>query len=246
MKNSKPNLPAFLGARICNDLIGPVSAISNGMELLHLSGDLTGPESELIDASAQSANARLRFFRLAFGQTSADQWISGAELTEIITKHYSDGSLHVQVDAPNDMPRTRAQLTILLLLYCETILSQRGKVLIDATEHMNCQGILKPERQIMWAILQTNKEWPTDMAPSEVHFALTREVLNACALQVRSEQFGQNLSITTEPVAHASPSGQECEEVSLASITCITGLEGHNLWSQLMGSTGRLACFRNH
>ncbi len=61
-------LAALLCTRLCHDLVGPVGAISNGIELL---GDTeAGLDDEvvaLIGRSAQETTRRLRFFRAAYG-----------------------------------------------------------------------------------------------------------------------------------------------------------------------------------
>jgi len=66
-----PNLDggvaSAIASRICHDLISPLGAIANGVELLALSGVQPTPEMDLIAQSVESANARIRFFRLAYG-----------------------------------------------------------------------------------------------------------------------------------------------------------------------------------
>ena len=62
-------LATLLGSRICHDLISPVSAVNNGLEIL---GDETDPEMReaamgLVRSSAASASAKLQFMRIAFG-----------------------------------------------------------------------------------------------------------------------------------------------------------------------------------
>src|SRR5271165_7553710 len=62
-------LAALLCSRVCHDLISPVGAIVNGLEVLD---DNPKPEDrdfalELIRKSARTASARLQFCRLAFG-----------------------------------------------------------------------------------------------------------------------------------------------------------------------------------
>ena len=61
------DLAALLGSRICHDLISPIGAIGNGVELLMMEGGTPSPELVLIAESVAAANARIRFFRLAFG-----------------------------------------------------------------------------------------------------------------------------------------------------------------------------------
>ena len=67
------DLSALLGSRICHDLISPLGAIANGVELLQMSGAAASPEVALIAESVANANARIRFFRVAYGIASAGQ-----------------------------------------------------------------------------------------------------------------------------------------------------------------------------
>lgn len=66
---STMDLAALLSSRICHDIISPVGAIANGLELLDEDNDPETSEiaMELIRASAKNASARLQFSRIAFG-----------------------------------------------------------------------------------------------------------------------------------------------------------------------------------
>lgn len=62
----------IFAARICHDLVGPVGAIANGVELLADDGGRADPEVlQLISSSARSASRRLQYFRTAFGSGNA-------------------------------------------------------------------------------------------------------------------------------------------------------------------------------
>ncbi|WP_339948665.1 histidine phosphotransferase family protein [uncultured Albimonas sp.] len=59
---------ALLCSRICHDLISPVGAIGNGVELLReIDRGAEGTELQLISRSADMASAYLQFLRIAFG-----------------------------------------------------------------------------------------------------------------------------------------------------------------------------------
>jgi histidine phosphotransferase ChpT len=63
------DLASLLCSRLCHDLMSPVGALNNGIELL---GDETDPEMrekclELLGDSARATANKLKFFRLAFG-----------------------------------------------------------------------------------------------------------------------------------------------------------------------------------
>ena len=66
---SSTELAALLCSRLCHDMLSPVGALSNGLELL---ADETDPEMrkrviELLEQSARTSANKLKFFRLAFG-----------------------------------------------------------------------------------------------------------------------------------------------------------------------------------
>ncbi|PRD45420.1 histidine phosphotransferase [Phyllobacterium phragmitis] len=63
---SATDLGALLCSRICHDIISPVGAINNGLELLE-EGGADEDAMNLIKSSARNASARLQFARIAFG-----------------------------------------------------------------------------------------------------------------------------------------------------------------------------------
>ena len=69
MTESEVDLASLLCSRLCHDLLSPVGAMNNGLELL---ADEHDPEMkqrcmDLLAESAKSAADKLKFFRLAFG-----------------------------------------------------------------------------------------------------------------------------------------------------------------------------------
>lgn len=66
---SSTDLAALICSRLCHDLLSPIGALSNGLELL---ADERDPEMrqrcmELLDQSARISADKLKFYRLAFG-----------------------------------------------------------------------------------------------------------------------------------------------------------------------------------
>lgn len=67
------DLASLLCSRLCHDLMSPIGALNNGIELL---ADETDPEMrekclELLADSARASANKLKFFRLAFGAAGA-------------------------------------------------------------------------------------------------------------------------------------------------------------------------------
>jgi len=69
MTTSSLDLASLLCSRLCHDMLSPVGALSNGLELL---ADEKDPDMrqrcfELLEQSARISADKLKFFRLAFG-----------------------------------------------------------------------------------------------------------------------------------------------------------------------------------
>jgi len=66
---SKMDFAALLCSRLCHDLVSPVGAITNGIEILSDEHDAAMREQvmDLLQKSAQQTGNKLQFFRLAFG-----------------------------------------------------------------------------------------------------------------------------------------------------------------------------------
>lgn len=69
MTASPIDLASLLCSRLCHDLLSPVGALSNGLELLAEEKDPEMRERcfELLEQSAKASADKLKFFRLAFG-----------------------------------------------------------------------------------------------------------------------------------------------------------------------------------
>jgi histidine phosphotransferase ChpT len=78
MTTSDLKIAALLSSRLCHDLISPVGAICNGLEILKDETDeeMRSHAMTLIEASAEQASARLQFARIAFGAAGS----AGAEI----------------------------------------------------------------------------------------------------------------------------------------------------------------------
>lgn len=80
---------ALLVSRVCHDLVGPLGAVVNGLEVLEEERDaaLRADALKLVTSSAEQALARLQFMRLAFGAAGS----AGSELTLSEVQRLSEG-----------------------------------------------------------------------------------------------------------------------------------------------------------
>ena len=129
MADSENDLAALIGSRICHDLISPIGAINNGLELVAMSGDVMSQEMELIAQSVENASARIRFFRVAFG-SAGGQLIDRAESVSILTDLYAQGRMQLTWNVAEPQTREEIRLAFLALLCLETGMPYGGKVTV--------------------------------------------------------------------------------------------------------------------
>jgi histidine phosphotransferase ChpT len=175
----KPDLAALIGSRICHDLISPIGAIGNGVELLMMDRGQTSPELALIAESVAHANARIRFFRVAFGATSGEQRIARSEVVSILADMTRGGRLRVDWTSPTDLSRGEVKLAFLLLQCLETALPYGGRVRAERSDVGWTLAAEAPRMKLdpaLWEVL-TERHAPPEIAAAHVHFALVPEEL---------------------------------------------------------------------
>jgi histidine phosphotransferase ChpT len=169
---ASPDLAALLGSRLCHDLISPLGAIGNGVELMSLSGMAASPELDLITRSVANASARLRFFRVAFGQASADQRIGEPEVAAILAQLQRDGRLRYAWQITTDQPRHLVKLAFLGLLCLESALPWGGDIQITQIEgewRLAARGARTKPDAALWERLGGGNG---PITPAQLQFAL--------------------------------------------------------------------------
>lgn len=171
-------LNALIGSRICHDLISPLGAIGNGVELLAMSGIGAAPEINLITESVESANARIRFFRIAYGAANAEAMIGDSEVKSVLADLYRGNRLSIDWRIGQDVKRAEAKLAFLLLQCLETAFPWGGKILVTRSGNAwNLHGTAERTKidAPLWE-LTTDPKSRIDVAASHVHFALVQPV----------------------------------------------------------------------
>ena len=92
----------------------------------------TGPEVALISESVANANARIRFFRVAFGAATADQRMGRPEITSILADTTKGGRLTVDWLLPGDQARREVKLAFLAVQCLESAMPWGGRVTVDS------------------------------------------------------------------------------------------------------------------
>ena len=185
----RPYLAALLASRICHDLISPIGAIGNGVELLAMEPGGQSPEMALISESVSNATARIRFFRISFGAAGGDQRIARSEILSVLTDLSRGGRVGFAWTSPSDLPRREVRLAFLLLQCLETAMAYGGKVQITRDDSGWSMLADAPRLKIdpaLWEVL-TEPRAPAEIGAGQVHFALVPEELSRLGLRLMTE-----------------------------------------------------------
>src|ERR1700740_811511 len=128
-------LAALLCSRVCHDLISPVGAIVNGLEVLD-----DNPKAEdrdfaldLIRKRAKTASARLQFCRLAFGAAgSAGAQIDLGDAQTMARGHIEDAKTTIAWNLPRLLlPKNRVKLLLNMLVIAQQTIPRGGTITVD-------------------------------------------------------------------------------------------------------------------
>lgn len=184
------DLAALIASRICHDLISPIGAISNGVELLAME-IADRPELTLLAESAGNANARIRFFRISFGAASPDQRIARSEVLSVLAGLAAGSRITTTWTSAPDLARREVRLAFLVLQCLETALPYGGTVTIHEANTFWTVQAKAPRLKLdqpLWDILRGSAA-PAGLAANAVQFALVPAALAA---------LGRKLAVTTD------------------------------------------------
>lgn len=94
-----PRVLELMASRVCHDLVSPVGAISNGVELLEELGEAAGAEAlGLIASSSAQAGLRLKVFRLCYGAAGTDKNIGFKDVAEVFSSLTKGGRVQLKLE----------------------------------------------------------------------------------------------------------------------------------------------------
>lgn len=193
MRIDPRQLAALVGSRLCHDLVSPLGAIGNGIELLELSDEFSGltqtPEMRLIAESVNAARNRLQAFRVAFGPASNSQQVTRANLEKLIGGMAEQRQMQVELIAYGTFPRAEIRMVILAMMCIEHALPRNGRVsLLHGASgwKIMAQGERMRADPALWSWLD-RADTPPERIPgaSEVQFALLPEAAAEAGRRIR-------------------------------------------------------------
>jgi histidine phosphotransferase ChpT len=129
------DLAALLCSRVCHDLISPVGAIVNGLEVMEDDNDQETKDFalELIKKSVKTASARLQFCRLAFGAAgSAGAQIDLGDAEKVARGFMEDDKTKLTWNLPRLLlAKNRVKLLLNMLIIAGQTIPRGGVVTVD-------------------------------------------------------------------------------------------------------------------
>lgn len=147
MPESEIDFASLLCSRLCHDLLSPVGAMNNGLELL---ADENDPEMrqrcmDLLAESAKAAADKLKFFRLAFGAaggfgSDVDPREAKLVIEPLVT---SSGRTALEWAVPGEMmPKRAIKILLNLVLLANDALVRGGTLFVGAEARVGEQEIV--------------------------------------------------------------------------------------------------------
>lgn len=131
------DLAALLCSRVCHDVISPVGAIVNGLEVLEdeKDGEMREIALELIKKSAASASARLQFCRLAYGAAgSAGASIDTGDAESVTRGLIANERTKLVWNATRQYaPKNKVKLVLNLCLIAVSAIPRGGVITVNLT-----------------------------------------------------------------------------------------------------------------
>lgn len=131
------DLAALLSSRVCHDVISPVGAIVNGLEVLEEEKDaeMRGHALALIKSSANEASARLQFCRLAFGAAgSKGSSIDTGDAEQVTRQLLADERTQFSWSVPRVlMSKNKVKLLLNLCLLADAAIPRGGVISVSST-----------------------------------------------------------------------------------------------------------------
>jgi len=174
MFHDRQTLSDLIGSRICHDLISPLGAISNGLELLTMTGIENSPELDLIAQSVENANSKIRFFRIAYGRAPHGTTLARAEICSVLGDYFKGGRHQIDWKPSHELQRREVRLAFLAIQCLESAMPFGGLIEIAINGQaweLSAKSDKFRDQSPLWAVLSgENRE--DEVAASDVQFAV--------------------------------------------------------------------------
>jgi histidine phosphotransferase ChpT len=141
---SEIEFAALMVSRVCHDLVGPLGAVVNGLEVLEDERDaaMRADALKLVTSSADQALARIQFMRIAFGAAgSAGAELDLGEIGRLVSGLLAGGKVSLEWNVPRVYwAKDWAKLLMNATLLATDCLPRGGMVTVEAGAEAGAPG----------------------------------------------------------------------------------------------------------
>lgn len=204
------DLPALLSSRICHDLVSPVGAIQNGLDLL---AEIAPPgledELALIRQSSGRAADILKLYRIAFGMAQTGASVQVSSLREQALAVVGSGKTEWTWPDPGPavMGRAAARLAAVMILCARTATQLGGTVQVSAGGDGAFRVAVGSGRlslsEVQAAVLD-GREPPEPPGPRDIEFVLVGAWAEAAGYRLQTSRGPNALCLDARPATAAA------------------------------------------
>jgi len=223
---SSLDLAALLCSRVCHDVISPVGAIINGLEVLDGEEDveMRAIAMDLIKKSAVSASARLQFCRLAFGAAgSFGALIDTGDAENVARDIFTNGRTVLQWNSARRMAsRNSAKLLLNLCLIAAGAVPRGGVIAVDISGDDNALTMRVEAKGANAKLSHSAADFLTNAVPNEPVDGHSSQ-LDFTTLLARECQSTLNVSTAPETVTLTVTPAPILENIEVAATHAADG-----------------------
>jgi histidine phosphotransferase ChpT len=205
------DLATFLCSRVCHDIVSPVGAIINGLEVLEEEKDaeMRGFALDLIKKSAEQASARLQFCRLAFGAGgSAGAAIDTGDAEIVAHGLFGRERTELRWNVPSLlMPKNKIKLILNLCLIAASAVPRRGVIEVmvsgaDAEQRIKVSAKgANPKLASQVPLLLAGTPDSAPSSPQDIQVYYTGLVAKAAGMNLSVAAEGENVTFEAVPLS---------------------------------------------
>jgi len=201
MSDDRVDFASMLASRLCHDLLSPVGAFANGLELL---ADEKDPEMrarciELLEQSARTSANKLKFFRLAFGSAGGfGERVPADEAKSAIEGIIGDRAIELNwMIGADPLPKPAVKIILNLSLLLVDALVRGGRLDIGC-ENQGAGGGIEIALHVEAERLFLDADVERILAEGEGASAMTSRTAPAVLVQAVAKQNGGTVMLARE------------------------------------------------
>ena len=189
----------LLASKICHDLISPVGAINNGIELVEdIGGSVVNEAMKLISNSGQQAAKRLRLFRMAYGKSGSEQGVTLKDIRNTAKDFLSTGKCKLTWGDEEAFTEVATQKGALKMVLCltmmaEDVLTHGGDITVETATEPSKLGV---KLTIAGSHAQLSEAMHLALKGDTAVEDISPRTVHACVVGRMADYYGFKINVT--------------------------------------------------